>query len=814
MGGVLGLILLHSSQAPVNVFGCAFVLAGLALDRPERERAPWLGAAWSVTIFALYRFALFAIPWVWLAADRLGLALSGLAGAIGPGALWTGATFGGVDFLVLTVALFGCWLRGLPGSRWAAGLRFGAIVAVGHLLYLVVVATYPQWSVALAAPAPASPAEAKAAAQGAQKLGEMILWNLPAMGALIHLAMAGYLLRGICLSGEVVARTELRAKGGYQAYVRGRLGAAVVMVLAAAVPLLATLNLKLLTLRGKKIVAYEKGFLNWLKPKHGDYGRLSIGMYGMLPEFLESYGARCLISPELSESDLRDADLLLLIFPNEPWGEGQLERVHRFVREGGTLVVLGEHTVRDKDGGNRFNEVLEPTALRVAFDSAMFAIGGWLDSYEVLAHPAGAGLADDRNQLGVVIGASVEAGWAARPVLVGRWGWADPGDAANDESRGGSMMGNQRYDPGEKLGDILLAAEQSLGRGRVVVFGDTSGFTNGILFGSHVYVARLLASLCQRAWFGPIRSGAALLGLVFLGVFFWSRREPVAVWMSALLFAASLTLATVWNERTAALYPDGARRAPNSLAYIDTTHLERSSGESWRLNGLGGLEMTLMRNGYLVLGLPEFTSERLQGAGLLVSVAPGRPFSRREVRVLRRFIEEGGTFICTVGYPESAASRPMLAELGFHVGGEGAATGGGPEPKPFGHFKAPYYNGGDYMAYVRFHAAWPVESTDPRAQPLAYGPRDPGRPGQQDPTVILLRRIGRGKAMVVADSDFATNQNLEREGGEPFEGMRENADFWRWLISYLNEQPTWIPPKPIIPTPAETNAPPADPSAP
>ena len=73
---------------------------------------------------------------------------------------------------------------------------------------------------------------------------------------------------------------------------------------------------------------------------------------------------------------------------------------------------------------------------------------------------------------------------------------------------------------------------------------------------------------------------------------------------------------------------------------------------------------------------------------------------------------------------------------------------------------------------------------------------------QKDPAVILLRRIGRGKMVVVADSDFATNQNLEREGGQPFEGLRENAHFWRWLLTYVNDLPTWVPPKPDPEEPA------------
>ena len=46
-----------------------------------------------------------------------------------------------------------------------------------------------------------------------------------------------------------------------------------------------------------------------------------------------------------------------------------------------------------------------------------------------------------------------------------------------------------------------------------------------------------------------------------------------------------------------------------------------------------------------------------------------------------------------------------------------------------------------------------------------------------------------------------------KESGAPFEGMRENADFWRWLISYYvrngrERDDWWRPPNPAPPPPA------------
>jgi hypothetical protein len=59
-----------------------------------------------------------------------------------------------------------------------------------------------------------------------------------------------------------------------------------------------------------------------------------------------------------------------------------------------------------------------------------------------------------------------------------------------------------------------------------------------------------------------------------------------------------------------------------------------------------------------------------------------------------------------------------------------------------------------------------------------------------------MRRIGKGKVVVVGDTAFAMNKNLEIEGGQPFEGMRENPHFWRWLLTYLRDRPRWVPPDP------------------
>jgi hypothetical protein len=66
--------------------------------------------------------------------------------------------------------------------------------------------------------------------------------------------------------------------------------------------------------------------------------------------------------------------------------------------------------------------------------------------------------------------------------------------------------------------------------------------------------------------------------------------------------------------------------------------------------------------------------------------------------------------------------------------------------------------------------------------------------GRDNQPVIIVRRFGAGRVLLIGDPCFATNMNLEYENGAPFEGLRENADFWRWLLTMLRGEPMWVPP--------------------
>jgi len=634
-------------------------------------------------------------------------------------------------------------------------------------------------------------------------------WHLPAMAIAIQAPIAWILFRWLVRSA---GEAKLEAAGRDWRQWLGWSATAPAILLAAWLPMLTILHTQSPNLKGKKIVLFEKGYLNWLKPKYGDYGQRSVGMYGMLPIYLESFGAKTLKSPDLSAEDLRDADALVLLLPNEPWKKGQLKRIQQFVERGGKLLVMGEHTVREKDGGSRINDVLKPSGMCVPFDSAVFAVGGWLHSYQPMAHPTSAGIPDEENDFGVTIGGTVggvveskvkskaedtvertvDLPWDADPLLVGRWGWSDAGNKHN----GAARLGDFRYTRGEKLGDVVLAAERRVGKGSVVVFGDTTPLTNLLTVGCHPYTSRLFGYLGDDSidLQAARRRPAALLTIVALAAIVIWRPSPLCLIAVAAALGASAAVCTAHTNRAWEILPSGKYHQPNNLAYIDVSHSEAFSRESWRPDGVNAFAMTLMRSGYLALMLPEVTRERLIDdhhrdrdgdrvrvrARLLVSIAPNREFTSKERAAIREFVSIGGIFICTVGYPDAGPSRELLADFGFRVGwapGQMKELGG--EPIPLGHVKLPYPDVPDAVNFVRIHAGWPIHCNDPTA--LVVSRADAALP------VIIIKRYGEGLVAVVGDSGFAMNQNLEQEGGYPIEGAYENAEFWRWFLTLLDE---------------------------
>ena len=783
-----------------EVFLVAAVVSLFAAGAQGVDRSALSSCALAVLTLAIFRFACESVSVVWMLSDIAGAALGQCAAAVTGKPLDVGATFGGVDFLVLMAAFLGTWLWKTSGRRRRIRAAWAAFaILIGHLLYLVLVALaldIAGWLPEGAKPEftqPYTPLDWDWSAATKQ----LLPWNLPAVAAVFHLTTATFMLRWVSWKADGVLSQELAVDAPSETAAKSRSGSAAayfVFVLAFLSPIAGTLSFGRCDLSGKTIVASGQGRVDWNKPEHDRYGQESAGMFGMLPLFVESLGGRLLISSDLSPQDLAEADVLLLLHPTGPMAGEMRERILEFVRQGGSLLLAAEPVVHFGDVASNFNDALEPTGMRVRQDVAISETRDWQQAMRFVAHAVTSGL-DTRRSFFTDAATSIRVRWPGRPIVIGRWGWSDPGSDA-------VLTSVHRFEAGEKLGDVVLAAEQRLGKGTIVVLGDSVSLTNEGGVHGYLFAGRLLSYLAGRivgpqTWWRQWITVLLCVGL--LGLTIRLNSVEHRLWI-AVLMGVSLALSGAISRHSLQVIPDGRKLADNPdgtesrLAYIDASHVEPYSDSSWTFDAINGLTLTLMRNGYLTLMAPDITPERLERAGLLVLIAPARRFSADERKAISEYVEQGGVLICTIGAEEAGASESLLAEFGMRVPASPVPTVEDQyEPEPMGHIRSLFldandYGVGDYRAGVVFHSGWPVEADGGAIEVLV-------RAVNEKP-VVICRQFGRGKVVVIGDTEFAMNKNLEYVGGDPFNGQYENAHFWRWLISRVANQPEWIPPKP------------------
>jgi hypothetical protein len=171
------------------------------------------------------------------------------------------------------------------------------------------------------------------------------------------------------------------------------------------------------------------------------------------------------------------------------------------------------------------------------------------------------------------------------------------------------------------------------------------------------------------------------------------------------------------------------------LAIVDRSHGGRFDLRAWYDNSIGGLLLNLMRNGFFPVITETFPVGELARADLLVLLSPMRSYSGAERREIRRFVERGGRLLVSVGYEEFDGSRGLLDDYGFSVLGV-----------PLAHFRT-----GEAREDLVFQEAWALAPPEEASVIVTQW----GEP------VVAKRRVGKGEVIVVADSYFLLNRNLE-----------------------------------------------------
>ncbi|MBI4865694.1 MAG: hypothetical protein HY816_01965 [Candidatus Wallbacteria bacterium] len=502
---------------------------------------------------------------------------------------------------------------------------------------------------------------------------------------------------------------------------------------------------------------------------------------GNLAALLGHWGYRVSRIASWRPGALVDSDVLVLGFPTQRYSAAERAEIRAFLERGGGLLAVGEHT-NMAGVMEALNPVLEEAGLALGYDTV------WLDGAQRdrLAH-ASHPLALGAMHLNVANGASVSY-WGSRawPLLAARWGvWADAGDP-----RGGarSFLGDSKHDPrAEPSRDLALTAASSVGRGRVLLLGDTGYLQNGGLYDSP-QTARAIFYWLNRPEILPVSLPVLRLAVTVIA----------AAGAMLLLLAGAASRVSVCQAVAGALagvqllttlaLPADFKASPPRLPgafLVDQSHAEslalyhrrrKAGGES-----LDSLMSVLQSAGY-------FPRLHFRGrldaipisevAGVLLP-APRVELSAKEAAWCLAVADAGGTCVAVAdpAYPQALA--PLLAPMGVAVGALPAAarkpiaSEGVVSQVPSGPLPVELEGTGPLARLAGFTMARPFELTGTQGAVPGVVARYAGAP------VLIELRRGRGSVIALADPELLQSRSLDEAPAAVAVPRREA---WRRLL--------------------------------
>ncbi len=304
------------------------------------------------------------------------------------------------------------------------------------------------------------------------------------------------------------------------------------------------------------ISTYHSGWSTCTRPYDREwYGADSGYNYACLKRLFEAFYPVAIAPGPLTAADLEQASALVIYDPDQRFSPEEIGLVREFVRGGGGLLVIGDHT--NVFGSTaHLNELCEPFGFQFR-DDVLFDLDE--DWHQIIDAPCqAAGLWHGMAFFKLRGPTSIRpTALATRPVY----------QVGHSKSLRAIYSVNNFYppphdDPRMKTGTFCVAATSRYGGGRVAAWADSTVFSNFEIFypGKYEYLLNTLQWLSHRdgqlAALG--RRVAALLLVGAVVVFLLVRRSPRA-WLAAVVVLAGALGVARWAsgvaERARARFP-------------------------------------------------------------------------------------------------------------------------------------------------------------------------------------------------------------------------------------------------------------------
>lgn len=332
-----------------------------------------------------------------------------------------------------------------------------------------------------------------------------------------------------------------------------------------------------------------------------------------------------ILNTTISPESLNGISILILETPEEKYSPQEIKYITDFVRNGGGLFVLGDHT-NIMDCYTDLNPILENFGLHLNFDYSMlwephFASLAGFDSTE---ETAGATLRVNRSD-GLIF-------YSLKYTT-----WADLGDwtAASH-----AYLGDVAPQNNEDYGVLPICAAVNYGKGRVLAIANSDSMSGPNLLYNYGFVTKVMSylnhenSVLRNIWLIVPLAILAALGI------FRARRYTiipliVSVSLILLLVQVQATIPVAWE--------------PTNMIALDVGHANiEGYGDPHQYKNVF-VDIFAQHYGFnpvLVNDVPQDLSKYKA----YITMGPTYPFSAEEQTNLLNYVENGGTLIVFDGY--------------------------------------------------------------------------------------------------------------------------------------------------------------------
>jgi hypothetical protein len=397
------------------------------------------------------------------------------------------------------------------------------------------------------------------------------------------------------------------------------------------------------------------------------YGELSTYNYYDLAEWLNHYYQLDRnLDHAIDSGLLQNYDVLILKCLTSPLSEEEIDAVVQFVEGGGGLLLIGDHT-NVFGMSSYFNPLSERFGVKFNFDMVNDLSTGKLQVYEpptVLAHP----IVQNVQSYQFMTSCSLSASPLVEPVILGYGVVSDKGDYAHQH-----FFGTERRWPNFDYGPLLQCVAVKYGAGRVVVYSDSTCFSNYSMFdrGYPEFMLGCMEYLNRTNAYTYINSVFLVVAIaMFILAIYLLRKEKKAVAIFLILLVGLLAVSSGIFAFSRAVYSLPQPHTEYVTVCLDEEHgYAKARGietPEWG-KGFGTFLVWTQRVGCT----PSYEStleSALEKGDAVVIINPTKDFTVDDINAVASYISRGGKLLLMDGALNAdSTANELLYYFGMYI---------------------------------------------------------------------------------------------------------------------------------------------------